>query len=71
MRAELEGLPTLVTITEACEALRVSRPTLYRLLDRGELEVVHVAERSPRVPLASLVRLMRRREGATPARASR
>jgi excisionase family DNA binding protein len=60
MTPELDRMPALLTIAETCDVLRVSRMTLYRLRDRGELEFVHVSERSPRVPLAAVVRLMRR-----------
>jgi excisionase family DNA binding protein len=66
VRAELEGLPPLLTITEAREVLRVSRRTIYRLHARGELELVHLSADLPRVPLASLARLMRRREVVRP-----
>lgn len=34
-----------LSIAEVAEALSISRPTVYRLLERGELKAFHVARR--------------------------
>ena len=55
--------PALLTIHEAADRLGVGRSTVYRLIETGELEVVHVG-RSVRVPPAAiddLVDRLRRR----------
>lgn len=38
----------LYTIDEACRALEISRATLYRLIDDGELEKTEPTTTSPR-----------------------
>ena len=40
----------LLKVDEAAERLRVSRMSLYRLLDRGELPSLHVGQRARRIP---------------------
>jgi excisionase family DNA binding protein len=62
----LDTLPALLTIREACAFLRVSRRTFYRLVERGELEVVHVSDRSPRVPRSSVAALAEHRDSVAP-----
>ena len=42
---EASPLEPLLTINAACDLLRVSRNTLYRLVDRGELRPTRVGER--------------------------
>ncbi len=56
----------LMTIRDAAEALGLSRSTVYELIGRGELEVVHVG-RSARVPaeaVRSFVEQLRGRDMA-------
>ena len=48
--------PLAVTIPRAGELLGVSRPTAYRLADRGVLPVVHLGPRLRRVPVDELRR---------------
>jgi excisionase family DNA binding protein len=43
----------LVTIDEAAQALSVSRRTLYRLIEAGEIDAVRIGS-SRRVPTAAL-----------------
>ncbi len=51
--------PALLTIPEAADRLGVGRSTVYRLVEAGELEVVHVG-RSVRVPPAAIDELVDR-----------
>jgi len=56
----------LLTIRDAALALGLGRSTMYELIGRGELEVVHVG-RSARIPVDALRRLVDHRrviEGA-------
>ncbi len=48
--------PFLVTTNEAAALLRVCRATVYNLIARGELRVVHIG-RSVRVPISEITRL--------------
>lgn len=41
--------PVLATLKEACEFLRVSRTTIWRMLKRGELTPIRVTAYSTRV----------------------
>jgi excisionase family DNA binding protein len=52
--------PRLVTITDACRQLQISRTFLYRLLDRGELRSVKLG-RVRRIPAGDLDELVARR----------
>ncbi|MDQ2728943.1 MAG: helix-turn-helix domain-containing protein [Actinomycetota bacterium] len=52
-KSEVQPLPLLVDIASAAARLGVSRSTLYRLIEAGQLDVVHVG-RSVRVPTAAL-----------------
>ena len=57
-------------IPDACDALGVSRATLYRLIDAGEIEVVHIGSRTlvPTDALEAFVQRLRERaaDGAAP-----
>jgi excisionase family DNA binding protein len=60
--------PALLTIPEAAAQLGVGRSSIYRLIDGGQLEVVHVG-RSVRVPaeaVGDLVDRLRRRPRRRP-----
>ena len=46
----------LMTVSEVAGRLRVSRMTIYRMIDRGEIEHVRIG-RIVRIPAAELVRL--------------
>ena len=50
---------SLLTTTDVCDVLRVSRWTVARLRKRGELETVHVLG-SPRITRKSLDRYLRK-----------
>jgi excisionase family DNA binding protein len=50
---------SLLTINEACEYLRVSRWTIYRMVDRGDLLPLRVGSRF-RFRLAELDRYLER-----------
>lgn len=41
--------PVLATLAEACEFLRVSRTTIWRMLKRGELTPIRVTRYSTRI----------------------
>jgi excisionase family DNA binding protein len=49
-----EVAPMLLTIREAASVLRIGRSTLYELVGRGEIEVVHIG-RAVRVPVDALL----------------
>ena len=51
--------PVLLTVSEACASLRISRWTFYRLVQSGQLETVKIGS-SRRVPPAALVALVQR-----------
>ncbi len=55
----MQQLPKLLTIQETCEALTVSRATLYRIMRRGELQTVRVGKR-PRIERPALAAYLRR-----------
>ena len=54
--------PIVKTIPETAKALRVSRSTIYRLIDSGELEVTYVLS-SPRITSLEIERYLRRQLG--------
>ena len=58
--------PLAVTIPRAGELLDVSRPTAYRLADRGVLPVVHLGPRLARVPVDELRRRLAEQASAPP-----
>jgi excisionase family DNA binding protein len=47
----------LLTVTEACDVLGISRPTLYALMNRGELKTLKIGKLR-RVPSAEIDRLI-------------
>jgi excisionase family DNA binding protein len=50
----VEGVaPMLLTIREAAGVLRIGRSTVYELIGRGDIEVVHIG-RAVRVPVDAL-----------------
>ncbi|MGI9053931.1 MAG: helix-turn-helix domain-containing protein [Ilumatobacteraceae bacterium] len=49
--------PLLVTVEQAGEILGLSRTTIYELINRGELQAVHVG-RSLRFPVSELERFV-------------
>jgi excisionase family DNA binding protein len=59
----------LMTIADAALALGLGRSTVYELIGRGELEVVHVG-RSARVPAAALQTLIERLRAGQSLRAA-
>jgi len=38
----LAGLPALPTIKQGCDVLNIGRTSVYRLIDKGELEAVRI-----------------------------
>ena len=44
----------LLTIEEAAEWLAISKPTLWRMVRRGEIPVVRIAQRTIRIKLTDL-----------------
>ena len=55
-------LPELLTVTETCERLKVSRPTFERAVARGDLRVVRVGRRALRVRVDELARYIDQQE---------
>lgn len=51
--------PDLLTIIEAAARLRIGRSSIYRLIDTGDLDVVHVG-RSARIPTQAIDTLIQR-----------
>jgi len=50
----------LVTIDEAAQSLAVSRRTLYRLIDSGDVDTIRIGS-ARRIPVSSLHRFGERR----------
>ena len=44
----------LLTVEEAAEWLTISKPTIWRMIRRGEIPVVKIAKRSIRIKLTDL-----------------
>ena len=42
----MEETSRLLTVTETCKYLRISPPTLYRMIERGELVPVKIGKRT-------------------------
>lgn len=63
VRTAMADRPRLLTIDQTCAALRISRPTLYRLFRAGELTYVQIGSRR-RVTRSELERLIRDRKAA-------
>lgn len=59
---ERTALEPLLTVASVCDLLDVSRQTLYRLIQRGELVPIRVS-RSPRFEPNELRRYIDRRRG--------
>ena len=55
--AEKTPMPVLITLAKAAELLSVSRRTVVRLCDRGDLEVVRLTPDTPRVRTEDVIRL--------------
>jgi excisionase family DNA binding protein len=60
-----DGAPLLLTVPEACEALRISRWSLYQLINKRRLKTVRIDRRRLVAPadLAALIEELRA-EGA-------
>lgn len=55
--------PLLYRIPAAMRQLAVSRTTIYRMVARGELEMVKISARSSRITSASVARLATKNPG--------
>jgi excisionase family DNA binding protein len=62
-RSDLEPL---LTVREVCDALAISRQTLYRLLERGDLVAIRVSE-SPRFRPSEIQNYLDQRKGVSDA----
>lgn len=63
--------PLLITIEDAGKLLCVSRSSVYRLIDSGDIEAVHIG-RAVRVPVTALADFVDRlRSPAEPVSATR
>ena len=60
--------PLLLTVVEAGRLLSVGRTTVYELIERGDLRVVHIGRacRVPVVELGDYVERLRAIDSATP-----
>jgi len=54
------GLPELLTVSEVAALVRVSKMTIYRMIQKGDLPAISVGK-SYRVPLAAVRRLTQSR----------
>lgn len=59
-----EGVPLLLTVPEACRALRISRWSLYQLINKRRLKTVHIDRRRLVAPadLTALIEELRQEE---------
>jgi excisionase family DNA binding protein len=57
---DMPGPPTLLTISETARELRLSRASVYTLLEQGELTAIRVTPRRQRIPLAELAAYLER-----------
>jgi len=57
-----DGQPLLLTVNEACAMLRISRPTMYQLLNSGRVGSIQIG-RARRIPRSELERLAASFEG--------
>jgi excisionase family DNA binding protein len=55
----LEITPTVLTVTEACQQLRVSKWTLYKLMHSRQLESIRIRRRRL-IPLSAIQDLVSR-----------
>ena len=60
-----DRLPELLTYAEAERILAVKRSTVVRLAKAGDLDLVYVRPRVPRIRADSIDRFMRRNAGPT------
>ena len=58
----------LLTIEATRQVLRISRPTLEKIIDRGDLQVVRVAPRSLRIRESALLDYIEQRTERRPVR---
>jgi len=56
----------LYRVSNVMKMLDVSRSTLYRMVDRGELELIHLTPTSSRITAASVHRLAEGRTTTKP-----
>jgi excisionase family DNA binding protein len=64
------GEQLVLRMTEVAERLSIGRSTVYELVARGELEVVHIG-RSARAPAEALDGVVRKLRGQTVTNAGR
>lgn len=60
------GGSMFLTAAEACQALRVSRPTLSKMIESGQVPVVRFGARSIRIPQEELLRRLGQTTAADP-----
>jgi excisionase family DNA binding protein len=58
------GLVELYTLVEASQMLKVSKKTLERMLERGELTAIRLGERQPRITSEELAQFIASRPPA-------
>jgi excisionase family DNA binding protein len=61
--------PLLLTVKEAAALIGIGRTTLYRLVEAGEIDSVHIGS-SRRIPLLSAYAFVERITGSTISRRS-
>ena len=50
--------PLAVSISDAATLLNCSRPFVYKLIEQGQLTVVHLGHRASRIPLEQIHALL-------------
>lgn len=58
-----EGLPTLLTVRQACRELQIGRTRLHGLCQAGALRTVRVGPRGVRIPRGEIARFIREQLG--------
>ena len=59
--------PLLLTVSQACRALGISRHTLYKLFRKGELHPIHIG-RATRISAAEVRRWVQAHDHSTGSR---
>jgi excisionase family DNA binding protein len=70
VRTRPDARPLLLTVKEAAAMIGIGRSTLYRLMDAGEIDSVHI-HTSRRIPLESVYVYVDKLTGPTTNRLSR
>lgn len=62
---DINGIKDLMTYGEVAKILTISKRTVIRLVDDGELKTIYISTSSPRIERGELERFMESRREAT------